>query len=53
MPLSVKGFEFGGGISSCVFLTGVPYAGHGAPVVLLFLLGGPENRENSHSKLLV
>ena len=29
----------------------MPYAGPAAPVVLLSLLGGPENRENSHSKV--
>ena len=42
----MKGFEFGGGISSYMFITEwVPYTGPGAPVVLLFLLGGPENSE--------
>ena len=28
----------------------MPHAGPGAPVVLLFLLGAPENREQLHSK---
>ena len=28
----------------------MPHAGPGAPVVLLFLLGGPENSEKLHSK---
>ena len=39
-------------ISSYMFLTErVPYAGPGAPVVLLFLLSGPENSEELHSKV--